>query len=362
VDRLHRHKHRRRGQALLELAIVAFVVTLLLSIIIAVGMLLYANQGLQQAVDVGTQELARLPLPPTLAFPTHPAQAGLTSASQCTSTDPNQADTLFAHSAVREQIFDESYLVVDISDSSTELPAAASLQEQLDQYFAQAPLMNRLLRSLMIVEQVQLAGETEPRRLLRYPGALVRNTNTTATNGHEDLTVLIPLVRERTGIGLPSVPPASESLVIEWRSVVEEIRAPSTANTTDFYGPFSLLIPTGAAPPASFQPGFVALRLNYPYQAASLVAFQYRHADNTIDGQADLGEEVENLPVGADDQGVTTGATPPAPYTLVVGANTGVGPNAGRLGMGRQFAFGGVVRPYRRVVSTQALYRREVFE
>jgi hypothetical protein len=30
--------------------------------------------------------------------------------------------------------------------------------------------------------------------------------------------------------------------------------------------------------------------------------------------------------------------------------------------MGRQAAFGGVVRPFRRVLSTQAIYRREVFE
>ncbi|MFO0903139.1 MAG: TadE family protein [Pirellulales bacterium] len=359
---LRPRRARRRGQALIELAVVAFVVTLLLSIILAVGMLLYADQGLQQAVDVGAQELARLPLPPVLDFPTHPAQAGVTSDSQRTSTNPNEPEKLFAQKAVREQIFDESYLVVDISPGSTELPAATTLGEQLELYFARAPLLNRLLRPLMIVEEVSLDGGP-PRRLLRYPGALVRNTQTPPDTDNEDLTVLIPLVRSRTGIGPAGVPPSAEVLEIEWRSVVEEIRAP-TEDPNEFYGPFSLVIPQGAEDdlPDSFQAGFVALRLNYPFQAGSLVGFQYRHRDGTIDGQAELGEDVENLPIGADDAGATVGATPPAPYQLVVAANSGVGPNAGRLGMGRQYAFGGVVRPFRRVLSTQAIYRREVFE
>ena len=158
------------------------------------------------------------------------------------------------------------------------------------------------------------------------------------------------------------MPPSAEVLEIEWRSVVEEIRAPSTSDPAEFHGPFSLVAPQAAALPNSFQAGFVALRLNYPFQAGSLVGFQYRHGNGTIDGRAELGENVENLPIGADDAGATVGATPPAPYQLIAAANSGVGPNAGSLGMGRQFAFGGVVRPFRRVLSTQALFRREVFE
>lgn len=356
---LPRRRRLRAGQALLELAIVSFALTLLVAIVIAVGMLLFADQELQQAVDVGAQELARLPLPPVLDFPLHGAQAGFTSATQRTSTNPNAAGSLFAHSAVRSRIFDEAYLVVDVTAGATELAAG----QTIDDYFAAAPLLNRLLRPVMIYEEVLLDGEPTPRQLVRFPGALVRNTDTPAPGGHEDLTVLIPVVRERAGLTGAGVPVEAESLSIEWRSVVEEIRAASSADPTVFYGPFSLLQPTGATPPAGFEPGFAALRLNYPFQAASLVGFQYRHADNSVDGQAALGEEgLENLPIGADDSGVTSGATPPAPYVLVATANAGFGPNAGRLGMGRQAAFGGVVRPFRRILSTQAIYRREVFE
>lgn len=351
--------YRRCGQALLELAIVSFVLTLLVAVVIAVGMLLFADQQLQQAVDVGAQELARLPLPPVMEFPRHGAQAGFTSATQLTSTNPNVAGALFSNSAVRTRIFDESYLVVDVTAGSSELAAG----QTLDDYFAAAPLLNRLLRPVMIYEEVLLEGETIPRRLVRFPGALVRNGDTSAPAGHEDLTVLIPVVRERGGLTGRGVPVENETLSIEWRSVVEEIRAASLVDATVFYGPFSLLQPTGATPPTGFEPGFVALRLNYPFQAASLVGFQYQHADNSIDGQAALGEEgLRNLPVGADDSGVVAGVTPPAPYQLVATANAGFGPNAGRLGMGRQAAFGGVVRPFRRVLSTQAIYRREVFE
>ncbi|MEY4176639.1 MAG: hypothetical protein RLY70_213 [Planctomycetota bacterium] len=355
-----RHRgSRRSGQALLELAIVSFALTLMLAAVIAIGMLLFADQTLQQAVDVGAQELARLPLPPVLEFPPHGAQAGFTSATQRTSTNPNAIGTLFANSAVRSRIFDESYLVVDITAGASELAAG----QTLDDYFAAAPLLNRLLRPVMIYEEVLLDGESTPRRLVRFPGALVRNGDTAAPGGHEDLTVLIPVVRERGGLTGRGVPVETETLSMEWRSVVEEIRAASAADPTVFYGPFSLLQPTGATPPAGFEPGFVALRLNYPFQAASLVGFQYKHADNSIDGQAAIGEEgLQNLPVGADDSGVVAGATPPAPYQLVATANAGFGPNAGRLGMGRQAAFGGIVRPFRRVLSTQAIYRREVFE
>lgn len=350
---------RRSGQALLELAIVSFALTLLVAIVIAVGMLLFADQELQLAADVGAQELARLPLPAALEFPLHGAQAGFTSATQRTSTNPNVAGTLFANAAVRARFFDESYLVVDITAGASELAAG----QTLDDFFAAAPLLNRLLRPVMIYEEVVLEGEAAPRRLVRFPGTLVRNSDTPAPDGHEDLTVLIPVVRERGGLTGRGVPVESETLSIEWRSVVEEIRAASAADSTVFYGPFSLLQPSGATPPAGFESGFVALRLNYPFQAASLVGFQYQHADNSIDGQAELGEEgLRNLPVGADDLGVVAGATPPAPYQLVATANAGFGPNAGRLGMGRQAAFGGVVRPFRRVLSTQAIYRREVFE
>ena len=40
----------------------------------------------------------------------------------------------------------------------------------------------------------------------------------------------------------------------------------------------------------------------------------------------------------------------------------GFGPYGGHYGLGQQVAWNQVVRPYRRVLSAQAIYRREVFQ
>ena len=54
---------KRRGQALVEFAIVCLAVYLLLAAILTFGQWLYSAQGLQQAVDVAAREISRTPLP-----------------------------------------------------------------------------------------------------------------------------------------------------------------------------------------------------------------------------------------------------------------------------------------------------------
>ena len=53
----------RRGQALVEFAVVCLVVYMLLAAILTFGQWLYSAQGLQQAVDVAAREISRTPLP-----------------------------------------------------------------------------------------------------------------------------------------------------------------------------------------------------------------------------------------------------------------------------------------------------------
>ena len=53
----------RRGQALVEFAVVCLAVYLLLAAILTFGQWLYSAQGLQQAVDVAAREISRTPLP-----------------------------------------------------------------------------------------------------------------------------------------------------------------------------------------------------------------------------------------------------------------------------------------------------------
>jgi hypothetical protein len=64
-------------------------------------------------------------------------------------------------------------------------------------------------------------------------------------------------------------------------------------------------------------------------------------------------------PLIADDASVeSTNAPPGNPI-----GGTAIGPYAGPYGLGAQYALaGGTVRPFRRLVSAQAVFRREVFQ
>src|SRR5262249_5449851 len=97
-----------------------------------------------------------------------------------------------------------------------------------------------------------------------------------------------------------------------------------------------------------------SVRLNYPYQAAMLSGFQ-PSAPTDLDP---LPPNVGNA-ILADDGGVQQNNA--APGGLMDDGT--IGPYAGPFGLGRQLALAGkTVRPFRRLISTQAIYRREVFE
>jgi len=95
------------------------------------------------------------------------------------------------------------------------------------------------------------------------------------------------------------------------------------------------------------------VRVNYPCQAATLTGFRF------------LATDVDPLPpnIGAvilsDDASVQENNEAPGG----IFEDGAVGPYSGPYGLGRQLAFAGrVVRPFRKLVSAQAIYRREVVE
>jgi hypothetical protein len=176
------------------------------------------------------------------------------------------------------------------------------------------------------------------------------------------LTVKVPILTANSPPGGPEI--------IEWHDVLEEIQD-SSGN-----GPFPVtwVDASGTNP---LPGGMVALRLNYPFEAATMAAYQNQPLDAN-------GETVPNVgfPVGADDSGVTAvnspngGGTPVAPDLPPSDEQSGpayAGPYGGEYGLGelglpsQAFTQGGVgastgmVRPFRRVVSAQAIFRREVF-
>ena len=318
-----------RGAALVEFALVSLMLYLLVAGAVEFGRLMFDANAIQDVARIAARELAVAPVR---------ADATFEYALSCDATaDPGCLVDL------RARVFDPACLVVDLED-----PAVAA---DPDGYFAAMPVVNRSLRALMI---------TEPSRptLLRYAGALLSDASGAACsaigpNGQAaptGLTVGIPLIDTRDGAGVES---------ITWVPVLQEIRAAQDADCPA-RGPFSLIYlgsqdECGAldADPLADR-GLAAVRINYPYQAAALTGF----LSSPPDALDPLPPNVGN-PIAADDGGVQQNNVPPgAPID-----DGAVGPYTGPYGLGRQFALAGrVVRPFRKLISAQAVYRREVVE
>lgn len=178
------------------------------------------------------------------------------------------------------------------------------------------PVVNRTLLPLMVVSEI--GGET----ILHYPGAVV-------STGAGELTVKVPQVVSRGADGVET---------IRWVDVLEEVRADPASPAT---GPFSL---------ASTGPerGLVALRVNCPYQAATMSAFQ----PVDVDDPNPVAE-----PILANDAGVTELNSAGG---ALLGGGDEAGIYSGRYGLGTFYALNKQVRPFRRLISGQAVFRREV--
>ena len=322
-------RRSERGAALVEFALVSLVLYLLLAGAIEFGRLMYDANALQDVARVAARELAVAPVR---------ADATFDYALSCdAAADPGCFVDL------KSRVFDPACLVVNLAD-----PAVAA---DPDGYFAAMPVVNRAMRTLMI---------TEPARpnLLRYAGALLGDNSGDACsavgpNGQAaptGLTVGIPLVDSRGGGGVES---------ITWVPVVEEIRSAEDAECPS-RGPFSLvyLASQDACGPLDADPlpdrGLAAVRINYPYQAATLSGFQ-PSAPTAVDP---LPPNIANAITANDGDVQQSNAAPGAQFD-----DGAVGPYAGPFGLGRQFALAGrTVRPFRKLISVQAIYRREVFE
>jgi hypothetical protein len=324
-----RSRRPERGAALVEFALVSLALYLLLAGAIEFGRLMFDANALQDVARVAARELAVAPVR---------AEATFEYALSCDAA--SDADCL---ADLRARIFDPACLVVDLSD-----PAVAF---DIDGYFAAMPVVNRALRSLMI---------TEPSRpgLMRYAGALLTDSTGLACSAigpggqaaPTGLTVGIPLVESRDAIGVEA---------IRWVPVVEEIRAAQDADCPS-RGPFSLvyLANEDTCGPLDADPltdrGLAAVRINYPYQAATLSGYR-ASVPNAVDP---MPPNVGSFIV-ADDGGVQE--LTPAPGGLL--DDGAIGPYAGPYGLGRQFALAGrTLRPYRKLISAQAIYRREGVE
>ncbi|MBK6941907.1 MAG: pilus assembly protein [Planctomycetes bacterium] len=202
-------------------------------------------------------------------------------------------------------VFDPALLYVDLDATS------------IDAAFANAPALNHALKPLMIFDRVTVGGSTH--EVLRYPGAVwVRSGGVN--------TVKVPLVVSRGADGVET---------IELRDVVEAI--PGIAYAVD--------------PSAPNTSGIAAVRVHVPFQAAALSGFQANAAgpfEPNLDGA-----------IVADDAGVTVSSAPGD--GALAGAGSELPTYAGPYGLGRQYALGKELRPFRKLITGQSLFRREVF-
>jgi hypothetical protein len=305
-------RFRRRGQALIEFALVALVTYLLLAAIITFGFLFFGAQVAQSAADVGARELSRTPLPADEEFET--VMAGGMGFEQ-----------------VSQRVFSRDYLVVAVP----EFPTADGDRNMLE-VITRWPVLNQQLFALMIFDrELQIGG----RPVLRYPGTLISGTDT--DDGYD---VIIPLLNADGSVA--------------WVQPVEEI----DTEATFIGGPNGSV--EGANPDpfriTSSQLGTVALRVNYPFQSPVMSAHVPNPAgpfEPTVGSPIPATDSYGAVPYGTltgrgliDDRG--TPETSDDVYTGAHGGNYGVGVHG---------AMGQAVRPFRRVISAQAIYRREIF-
>jgi hypothetical protein len=318
-----------RGAALIEFALVSLIVYLLLAGAVEFGRMMFGANALQDAARLAARELAVAPLRANVTF------------DYALTCDP-AADGANCLQDLRRRIFDPACLVVDFDD-----PAVST---DPDGFFAAMPVVNRALRSLMI---------TEPSRpnLQRYPGALLGDDVGAACSAVGPNGAAAP-----TGftVGIPLLDSASGIDTITWVPVVQEIRAAQDFDCPA-RGPFSLTYvaaqddcgPLGADPLPDR--GLAAVRINYPYQAAMLSGFRTPVPTATDPLPPNLSTFIT-----ADDGGTQQNNAPPGSPVDDGGA---IGPYAGEFGLGRQLALAGkTVRPFRKLISAQAIFRREAFE
>lgn len=305
-------RSRRAGSVLVEFAFIALAFYLLFAGTLELGRCITVSQAIQNAARVGARELALFPRRPTAQFdePFDPSNPHY--------NDPDCQ-------AIRARIYDPRLLAIDLAGGE---PNTATW-----------PVINRMLLPVMVRSR---AGGSN---FLHYPGAILQLPG----GGH---TVGVPRVISRASEGTET---------IEWLPVLEEVRAnPGDPNS----GPFSL---------ASTGPerGLVALRIHCPYQATSLVAFKVQTGP-TSGGPA-------NQVIEAHDEGVTAVNGAPMSGTLVpISPNFSGDPddpdgvadgsyNSGSYGLGNLYAMSPdgemtqAVRPFRRLITSQSIFRREVF-
>lgn len=333
----------QRGAVLVEFALMALVLFLILAAVMDFGRLFLNAQAVQDAARVAARELALMPLP---ACWTLDMALGVVDPDPMVC--PTTTDPALVIQAVQRQIFDERLLVIDTTGMT---------QDQMDTCLGELPVVNKALLPVMMSEQLTV-GDSD-RIFLRYPGALLQGAPPadltgvyTDCNAVDGFFVGIPEVTSRAG----------SAETIRWLPVLEEIiqnPADVDVNGNPLSGSFDVTPRTNPDTMLPYIRGVAAIRVNFPFQGALLSGF--RAATPTADDPLppNIGNVIPANDGVTEENGVPHGGAIPA-TALPEGQAGSV--YAGPYGLGRQIAFVQEVRPFRKLFSAQAIFRREVFE
>ncbi|PQO27292.1 hypothetical protein C5Y96_17260 [Blastopirellula marina] len=280
---------QRKGQSLVEFALVALVLYLLLGAIFTFGHALYVAQQVQMSADLLAREVSRTPL----------------------SVNGENLREAMQDQAVKSSIYDESKLrfnLLDLEDPDS----PEDLREEIKTW----PIVNRMLSVVM----------TKVDGFFQYPGIVNHGTT-------DD-----PHYRIATSYEA-ALPTPGNPVDEGWVDVVEEL---TDSAENSLY------------PPGSDSGGVVALRINYPVHSPFFTAM------HPLPEEAKFGDPNANyvkVSPGDNASEITSEFGEYRPEYL----NPEKELYGGNRGLGRQYAWGTQVRPYRRIVSGQAIYRREVF-
>ena len=153
-----------RGQAVVEFAIVALVVYLLLGAILTFGQWFYSGQTVQQAADVAAREISRTPLLATAQL-----------MDVLYGSNPGDYSSSGGSSTVRAALFDPQLLQFDMTAG---VPTGQSMLDVVQTW----PIVNQMLYPAMIVQSGdQVYGGNAADQYLCYPG-VVPCTDSTGPN------------------------------------------------------------------------------------------------------------------------------------------------------------------------------------
>ena len=231
---------------------------MILAAVLTFGQLLYCAQSLQPAADLAARELARTPLPATSTF---------YEALQ----DPG----------VRGRVFDERYLVLTIDTAIPEqmgsLPGSNQITFNGGYRIADFPLGDSTTVPAFYLRRDHSGHDNRRYEQLgnrdsgdAISGAVFTDPNPKPNPPYPPASgylVRIPVLQYPPI--QPGPVPAIESGAkqVGWVPVIEEIQSSSASNPVP---PES----SSSFPVSSPQRGIVALRINYPYQSASMSGFR----------------------------------------------------------------------------------------